>query len=308
MINKLMTKTILIDGRELVSDIKSSKNVIKISDMDTAVIYITPSINTLIRPKDIDALIMDLSWGCDYNESECHDYDWGLKMVVGKAKGKDPRYVSATLSAKNTEDAKNKIEKYKLDSTLPIIKRFLMSKNIKIYLHRYIMGMYSVDRVQVIREKFGISDEQFNVKGLSYLQVHHMDGNPLDNFSDRLMIVKPEKHSHMKRKDTYAYNLYSGQFTIWRMDNKVWLEIRNLESNTVTGFIIDLDNDGINIAFLKNYMAAEVRNSRDYMLMADNKTEAFRRLPLCRKNAQLKYEHILKVMEFERKIKIIVLE
>ena len=312
MITKLIPKTITIDRKDMVSDFQNSKNVIKISNRDTAVLYITPAIKTFIRPKDMDALIIDLSWGCDYLDTQCDYiesegdvYDLCLEMATGKSIIHEPRYISATLSSKDEDDAKYKVKKYKLDPTLPSVKQFLKGKKIKIYLHRYIMGMLSIGSVKNIKDRFGISDEQFNANGLSSLQVHHVDSEKMVNFSDKLIIVKPEKHSQLKREDPNAYNLYSSFLPIWNMDGSVWLELTDFESGKAIGFIIDLDNAGTNINFLKNYMAKEIKYSRDYMLMAEEVTEAFKRLPLCNKIVQSRYEEILEQMEHEGKIRII---
>lgn len=304
MNKKDKTQTIEVDGEMLYSDISNSKNVMKFCGDDSVVIFTNQGIKTWIRPIDVDELIKECSWNVDYSKKEVDIFNWDLGTVVGKKTLKEPRYLSATLTPKDFEDAENKVKKYNLDPELPMIKNFLKGKKIKIYLHRYIKRMYSINYTKRIKEQYGISDEEFNKSGLSSLEVHHMDANKMENYSDKMNIVPKKEHPHIKRENPNVYNFYGYQFPIGAVNEQVFLEIRNLNRGTLSAKVVDLDKSGCNISELKNYITIETRNKHDSILLLNDVHKGLERYTEC--NVELQELLLSKAicMENEGKVKI----
>jgi hypothetical protein len=301
-------RTIEIGGETITSDIPYTHNVITVNESNnSAVIFTNQKVRTWVRPKDVTQLIKEGSWNCDFLNEKHNIINFDSGEIIGSKIIQIPRYISTTLCASNTKEALEKVSKYGLDPELPTIKKFIQCQKIKLFLHRYIAGMYTINTTRVIKEKFGISEEEFFRNGLKSLEVHHMEGDRMGNFSDKLTITTRKEHPRISKNIMKSYELYSSSYPIGTMSGKKVLQIKDIYEGNVLGLAIDTSDSGININNLKCYMVNETLRKRDLVLMSKSIDEAIDRLKTCnielteilfRKAEEMKAENKIQLVLF----------
>jgi hypothetical protein len=301
--DKIMNKTsyfvkVTVKGSDevLVSDIPDTKNVVKIYD-ENAFIYTTKGERFSIRARDLGEFIKNCSW-C-YGTSN---------------------YPSTLLPIKDLPEI---CEKYGLDfEAFGIGKEYVeimkvqgnkryMKRQVKVYLHRYVMGFYDPQKRKEMKKKYKDALKQYGLKSVDELEVDHdmtisKSGKQkkVYHYSDLMRICPHKVHQGFK----VPFSNYQYAFPIFKNEELGLFELHLKESLSpfakTIGKIIDSDVFAVNVAALHKkilkkysdyYVCRKIKHLQDHPEVSDSeKYEYLRTL-----DAELRQELLDMAKELE---------